>query len=180
MEMDSREKVVEKLSGIIKSGHTPCRKLMQYDREFGIKFANCFMHACYNLTNEQLSRNFSIQDAKGFTGFWSNDKSQILNNFISFMQETGLKITECHPSQILKQNQWEIAYYLTTDFDSADLLSGDYHFALKEENDFWTAKRGFHGTVDYFDYLPKKIHRISGDYILQGTFVITNPYAPEN
>lgn len=54
----------------------------------------------------------------------------------------------------------------------------DYHFILKEKDGKWSEKRGFSSEINIIDNPPVAYeHNRESLYLLQGYYLITNPYA---
>lgn len=166
---------INKLSNIVKMGYVPQRGFEQYSIQ-SCRLVNCFEHACFNLTNSQLSI-FDKNDQNAFVLDMdlSND-NLIIKSMMGFVRATGLEIEPCLPKVNLKSNQWQVAFYLT---EPCDFDDRDFHFLLKEKDETWSAKNGFSDIVSNYNKLETYLPTFPSYYHLKGTFAITNPYAKE-
>lgn len=165
---------IRKLQKIIKQGHVPNRGLEPYIKTYAL--ANCFEHACFNLSNLQLKYGHIKEcDTYDFSHFHSPEKDETFEKFANYLKETGLNIEKCSKNKILKSNQWIIALY----FEPLYPVCKDYHFLLKEKDGTWSGKVGFSKNIETFENLPKEMDN-NCFYELYDTFCITNPYAKED
>ncbi len=179
MNLEKKQTVINKLSCIVKSGHLPCRGNASYPLGEARRLANCLVHACFNLSNKELLSTFNIDDARNLYPFPTSTPNQILDDIISVLKATGLEVRKYNSGEILRNNEWRVAFYLT-EITEENHGEFDYHFLLQEKNGLWTDKRGSRRIPDCRDYLPTKIYSLYSDYYLKELLVLTNPYAPEN
>lgn len=164
---------IRKLQKIIKQGHIPCRGEESYTKTY--KLANCFEHACFNLSNLQLKYSLKEADTNDFSHFQSYNKDKAFDQITNYLKETGLQIERCSQNKILKSNQWIVAIY----FEPLYPVCKDYHFLLKEKDGTWSGKVGFSEKIETFKTLPIKMDN-NCFYEFYDTFCLTNPFAEEN
>ena len=169
-----RKQTLLKLNKIFKAGYIPSRnKKEDYASKDNMfkKITNCFEHACFNLTNEQL-KHF---DKKDFENFFclpnlkntELSREEIYNIVKHSITSTGLKVKSAEEE--LKPNEWKVAMY----FSEHEI---DLHFLLQEKDGSWSGKFGELEKVDRFQILPLKIYRTHTEYTLYKVFAIVNPY----
>lgn len=174
---------IEETLGIIKSfvknGHTPKRGDEQYQSSGN--FVNCFEHALLNFTNEQLEMLDCGYTTENLFGCLLNvdvanlrvQSKNVEINMFAFICEIGLK-AEIEKVQKLKlaKNQWRIARYHAPNA---------WHFILQEPNGEWSSKEGWTQRVRHLTELVHCYEAGSIDYpfsyLLQQSYIITNPYA---
>ena len=99
---------IRKLQKIIKQGHVPNRGLEPYIKTYAL--ANCFEHACFNLSNLQLKYGHIKEcDTYDFSHFRSPEKDETFEKFANYLKETGLNIEKCSKNKILK---WSVRNFL--------------------------------------------------------------------
>ncbi len=174
--MNKAKKTILKLRKIFQEGYLPSRYDDEYifvaylDKDLA-EITNCFEHACFNLTNDQLE-NFDKDD---FENFFSMpklqnpdlSKSETFKTIIKQIKETGLKVGEMKENP--KKNEWNVAMYFSDD----DI---DVHFLIQEQDGHWTGKVGKSPKVDNFSILPLNVSGVFSDYTLFKVFSIENPY----
>ncbi len=178
-----KNKTIKILQEIVKSGYIPkrCQQSYNYITKLGLpaySLANCFSHACFNLTNEMFDKYSFDEDMKKsinhFYEFPFDSNECISNKMIKLINDTGLKITPSKPNAILKDNEWMVALYF-----SKEGLFKDFHLLLKEKDDTWTSKEGATQKFYTLNELPKKYKNDWFKYKLYKTYKIENPYAIE-
>lgn len=168
---------IKKLSKIVKMGYVPQRGFEKYTLENSL-VANCFEHACFNLTNRLLAT-FDKHDRFAFgLGMDFPNGDVVKQRMLDFVKATGLEIEPCAPDIDLKPNQWQVAFYLT-EFCDTDFGDKDFHVLLQEKDKTWSAKEGFSNFVSNYNKLEGYLPWFPDDYILIETYAITNPYAKE-
>ena len=170
-----------KLQQIFKLGYVPSRGGQSYRiAENGIiknyaSIPNCFAHACFNLTNEQLAR-FNEADFRAFRGFVQSVfhmNNYIAKDLFDFVKECGLKVQRSNGKLPKYSNEWKVALYFGT-----ERFKKDYHFLLLEKDGTWSSKIGCESEIKYFDFPPKELMcNYEYPYQLYGIFKITNPFA---
>jgi len=176
--------LIKKLNKLFKKGYLPSRHNVSYNGQYTKgeqieNLTNCFTHACFNITNEDLKRmNITKENASWIqirTVLYDDfflDEEETAKSLFSYVRETGLEVEEDNDNSILKKNEWRVALYFRYPlFDN-----GDYHFLLQERDGSWTEKVGTSPTVSSLPSLPQKLHGFNG-YDLYKTYKITNPYA---
>ena len=182
--MIAKKKAILKLKDIILSGHVPARELEEYTYTTSYnqkvsKMVNCFGHAVFNLTNEELEKiYFTEKEGHIFGDIWCDTfipTEFVENQLLKIIKKTGLTIATLPPvikpneKLRLKNNQWRVTLYI----DCSDKLGKDFHFFLQEKNHSWTAKQGYSDKIEHFEKLPKQYN----DYDYYKSYIITNPYA---
>ncbi len=186
----NREPVIKSLNVILKKGYLPSR-----GREFYGPYTcrmNCLGHSVFNLTNflidvfdqETLKNGLSEYDyffTNVFGGFNENNLEIERKRMFNFIEKTGLKVEIEKVGQILKPNQYKIAFYATDNFNKKrNGGGGDFHFILQEKDGFWSSKAG-NGEVEFLPKLEKTLpHNAETRYQLEDVLVVTNPYADCN
>lgn len=176
-----REPFVKKLNEIVRIGNVRNRG----DQEYGVLggLVNCFEHACFNLTNEQIIslglNEFKYSFVNPFGGFDDSSALTAKEEMVEFLQQTGLEVEDEKTPKILKENQYRVALYFSEGFTKSN-RGKDFHLLVQEADGSWSGKRGSDSDiVDHFDKLEESLpHDISNRYILDSVMVITNPYAP--
>ena len=182
-----------KLKKLVKLGYVPSRGAESYsfvNQKSGEPFylsANCFEHACFNLTNQQMQElKIGYHDAISFADHVSFFSSvyDIEESLTKFIRSTGLKIREINNFEpiinfpaLLKNNEWKVALYFCKNGSFKD-----FHFFLQEKNGTWSSKYGFKNVLEFFDNLPGEYvvdNEYNDIYHYHNTYLITNPYAPE-
>lgn len=183
-----------KLNKIVSLGHLPARGNERYDIMHPIynekngylvncygDLINCFAHACFNLSNEQILRNnIDTLDMINFSQFVSNRDAtdrEIEENLSSFVNATGLRMRTCNPEGLMKSNEWKVALYLCKQPDLRD-----FHFFLQERDGSWSSKYGYNASE--LSSLPQLedtyVAPIFHDkYHYYKTFAIENPFVRE-
>ena len=180
-------KTILKLKKIFMLGYCPQRSgesysfVNPYTNINYYKQINCFAHACFNLTNNQITSNcFEKIDISSFKNliddYWETNES-IANKLFDFVKKTGLKIEECSDGEKLEENQWKVALY----FCDGPFFR-DFHFLLKEKDGRWSSKYGNEDVLEFFNERPKEfvVEKYDDHYKFYGTYKITNPYAGKN
>jgi hypothetical protein len=182
-EFDKREIVISKLKKIITSGHTPSRSHNTYGIIPSFS-SNCFIHACFNLTDEQLQSfngNEMFEIMKHINGSKPSTDKEIKNNLFSVVKATGLNIESTEKDYSCNNNQWVVAFYLGARKYSLEPgkrpVYEDYHFMLKEKSGEWSEKQGTSTEINIIDNPPISYKSNENVYLLQGFYLITNPYA---
>ena len=180
-EKDKKEIIIDKLKQIVTSGHIPSRFHKNYD--FNSAFiSNCFIHACFNLTDEQLQYfdENKLCEIKKHINHYSTDE-EIKESLFSVVKATGLKIVRTNENHPCNNNQWIVAFYLGAIRYSLELgvrpVYEDYHFMLKERDGGWSEKCGTLSEINITENPPISYESNGNVYILQGYYLITNPYA---
>lgn len=166
-----RQAIIKKLNMIYKKGYMPEREKEKYS-ELHAEVVNCFGHACFNLSNndldefkcyfDELKDFFRKFEVIGIQNYFKEAKNRI--------QQVGLKIEQSSLKEPIKKNQWKIAYYVMYD---PSISSSDLHFMIQSQDGKWISKMGKHTELEVFNKLPNVFHR---DYELCGIYKITNPY----
>lgn len=183
MEQDnSREHLLRKLHKVFKDGYRPTRGNETYfaddtydaeSRTFLVDRVNCFGHS-FNLRNQQFN-DYGFKSYKLY-GHFDSDKlkqpASFAQDFLDFVKETGLLVTECDPYEPINDfKSWKIALYFAPK---------DFHVLLEDAPQKWSSKLGFGGGVAWRPKLPLKYHIARQDYDFYNTYQITNPNADEN
>lgn len=161
-----------KLKKIFRLGYLPNRGKEQYSFvSNSANVTNCFEHACFNLTNEQL-KDFNENDLKNFFALpvLANvdlSREEMFDAVKKEIAKTGLKVKKT--AENLKENEWNVAMY----FSNYDI---DVHFLLQEKNGGWSGKFGQSQKTDHYSFLPLKLVGVLTDYKLYKVFTIENPY----
>ena len=176
-----KDTTILKLNKIFKNGYLPSRdknekyNYIAFSGKNLAKITNCFEHACFNLTNEQLE-NFDLSDLKNFFSLpkLSNDELSQEDMFEvvkDAIASTGLKVKKMQEQP--NNKSWNVAMYFS-DYDI------DLHFLLQEKDGTWSGKFGESDIVDHFNILPLKIIGTNVDYHLYKVFTIENPYIKDD
>ena len=173
----SKYPTILKLQQVFKMGYTPSRGKESYSEIKYFYIPNCFAHACFNLTNQQLS-NFKEADKHAFRGFVQSilqlDK-YIAKDLFDFVKLCGLKVQKSNRSLPKHDNEWKVAIYF-----GSERLKKDYHFLLQEKDGSWSGKHGETDQVTFYPEAPKYLdYNFEFPYKLYGIYKITNPYAPK-
>lgn len=165
-------KTIKKVEQIFKLGHVPCRGNEHYGKTFML--ANCFEHACINLSDKQIEE-FGItdKDSTEFGNFFRFTKDSTAEQMLKTLANFGLKVEKCPPEKIVEKNQWLIALY----FECFYQINKDFHLLIREPNGTWTGKVGYTPECHSFDNLPNVVDSDIRFYELFNTYCITNPYA---
>ena len=163
--------MIKKLNMIYKKGYLPARERKRYS-ELHAKAVNCFGHACFNLSNNDLKKLEPYLDELKdfFRNFDGCGLRNYLNEAETRIKKVGLKIESSSIDEHMQKNQWKIAYYIMNNAS----LGNDIHFMIQGKNGKWTSKAGSLPNIQVFDKLPKIYN---DDYSLVGIYKITNPYA---
>lgn len=177
-------KTILKLKKFFMLGYCPDRKgesysfVNPYSKMNYYKHINCFAHACFNLTNQQITENCLEQiDTDSFKflieDYWETDQS-IFNRLASFIKKTGLKIEKCTDDEGLEDNQWRVALYFCNGY-----FFRDFHFLLNEKDGSWSGKYGTEDVLEFFDKRPEEYvsEKFKDVYKYYGSYKITNPFA---
>ncbi len=162
--------LIKKLNMIYKKGYLPAREKSRYS-ELHANAVNCFGHACFNLSNNDLKKLEPYLDELKlfFRNFGSRGIRNYFNEAAERINKVGLKIERSSLSEQIQKNQWKIAYYLMHD----EFIGNDVHFMIQGKNGKWTSKLGSTKTIQVFDKLPETYN---DNYSLMGIYKITNPY----
>ena len=181
---ENEEGTILKLNKIFKLHHyVPARGSQSYSEKHNGGFCfsnivNCFAHACFNLTNDQLN-DFSTLECQCYFGhkidYLEQPTKEIKANLFYFIKDTGLTVRRTFKSAKLKENQWLVALYFGIYL--FDGKNQDFHFLLKEKDGTWSGKIGTTQKVEYYKIPPKDfVSTCNYKYKLDGFYVITNPY----
>ena len=167
-----KTKATLKIKKIFKKGYLPARNYKPYSKH-SQEIANCFEHAIFNLTEEDL-KHFSITDQEKFFSIpeLKDDtlsREEIFDIIKKNISKTGLKIK---PVQEGKKNAWNVAMYFSED-------EIDFHFLRQEEDGFWTGKFGRKETVEKYRILPLTIQTDLLKYSLYKVFSVESPFTKE-
>lgn len=181
--MNPKDSAINKLNKIVKSGHIPSHSSKTYNPRTTF-VSNCFIHACFNLSDKQLYR-FDENEATEIMKHINYDKcstgEEIKDSLFSIIKKSGLSIERVGRNHICKANQWIVAFYLIASKYSLQQgvrrIYDDYHFMLKEKDGKWSEKRGGSPEINIIDKQPITIPNYHSQYVLQGYYLITNPYA---
>ena len=169
----AKKRLVKKLNRIFSLGYIPSRENQSYKFKLnnGLKtgdLINCFFHACFNLTNNQIKKfKISFEEADVLWHYYPTEKGvdrNYISTLVKFIESTGLSINECKQNTKMNYNQWKIAYYYNNQ-------NFDFHFMLQEKDGKWSSKLGSSRNLEYFEEAPKEYHK---DYKLEGFYAITN------
>lgn len=180
-------KTILKLKKVFMLGYCPERKgesytfVNPYSKAGYYEHINCFAHACFNLTNQQITENCLDKiDALSFRNliedFFESDSS-IATRLKNFIRKTGLEIEECSDEEELAENQWRVALYFCNGF-----FFRDFHFILNEKDGCWSSKYGNENVLEFFETRPDKYiaEKYNDSYKYYRSYKITNPYAGKN
>ena len=181
--MKMKRALIKKLRTIVSMGYVPHRELENYfyttqSNQDVCSIVNCFGHACFNLTNEQIEQ-LGINESHGqFFGTFASEETTpdigLERQVVNFVKKTGLEIRPISKYEGgLDNNQWKVAMYI--DHSGLGLFAKDFHFFRQEKDGTWTHKMGYFSNVEQKDFPGEKYQR----YDYYKTFVITNPYARE-
>ncbi len=186
--LDNRTILVKKIGEVVKLGYFPTRGHEKYTFRFvnggqeQIKdYINCFAHAFFNFSNEEL-RDLFVENGEVKTEllneFWDfgidrNNVDESLERLISgLVRSTGLKAEKCTEVTECGKNQWKVGVYYR---EPRNGKSSDFHFLRWEEDSFcWSSKNGDESRVDSFYELPYIYRK---DYKLIAVYMVTNEYA---
>lgn len=108
--MSLKEQTISKLNKIIMSGHIPSRSYKTYNPRTTF-VSNCFIHACFNLTDEQLYL-FGENEADEIMRHINYDKlstdEEIKDSLFSVVKNSGLCIERVGKNHPCKDNQWVV------------------------------------------------------------------------
>ena len=163
-----------KLNEIFSRGYLPRRGREEYKLVKGIDTAeitNCFEHACFNLTNRQLT-NFNSFDLDNFFSLPAladadMTKEEMFDGVVNAIERTGLKVKPMKDN--LAKNEWNVAMYVSQ-------YNIDVHFLLQEKDGSWSGKFGQSKKVDRYSFLPLKIEGAFEAYNLYKILTLENPY----
>ncbi len=185
--MKERRSLIKDISTIFALGYVPSRGDESYlyktkSHTTTASLCNCFGHACFNLTNQQLDDlNIYDSDIIALQGYCGADlsiktKSEITKHLFKIVKDAGLIVKPCTKESILKNNQWKVALY----FDELSIYNKtylrDFHFLKQEKDGSWSSKIGYRPEVKKVETLPKQYDYY---YSLYGVYSITNPNAKE-
>lgn len=178
----ARKSLIGKIKPIIKQGHMPCRGKMPYPVYFEElnKNVNCFEAAFLNFTNSQLLKiNIDFVESLVLGGQYAWARAETTDemecDIAEFLEDCGLQVSECPQNAILKNNQWKVALFLSTQWQT----TGSYHCLLQEKDGSWSAKDGFSGKEHFYDKLEERIRCCDDVFDFLKTFAVTNPYVKE-
>ncbi|MBE7074170.1 MAG: hypothetical protein E7379_03675 [Clostridiales bacterium] len=183
----AKEGTILKLKKVFSMGYVPSRGAQSYSfvsqisKDYYFFHANCFSHACLNLTNELIdSANLSFYDSLNFSlgNIFSSTDAEY--EFTSFLQQIGLTTKFVNNDDLindfpcfLNENQWIVALYFCEN-------SNDFHFFLQEKDGSWSGKYSYKNIVEHFDELPccYTAPNVQKDkYYFINKYLITNPHA---
>lgn len=191
--MKDKEKTILKLKSAFDLGYYPSRFDESYvattaDNYKIYDLINCMSHACFNLTNDILSKiHFNYHDTLVFGDFYYmeddcmddncvedyyvEDECSVIeksvNMMVDFVKKVGLQIQPSNTLNLQQPNEWNIALYLN---------SYDYHFLLQEKSKIWSSKFGKNKDLEFFNELPNPYkHAFLPEYKLHGIYTIANP-----
>ena len=174
-----------KIAKIFKLGYIPSRENQTYSTickstgESYSRQANCFEHACLNLTNQQLKK-LSLGDEAGdlfdIHSYDYEDTTSMQETFVDRLKLFGLIAESCPADYTPKnKNQWKVALYFGYSRFCGDT---DFHLLKQEKDGSWSSKIGWSDDVEILPSLPEKYIPPHGtEYVLYNTYIITNPYA---
>lgn len=182
-EMKAKRALLKKLKTVVSMGHTPRRQMENYffttqANQDICSCVNCFAHACFNLSNEEIEK-LGITESQGqFFGTFNSDFTTpdegLERQVVSFVEKTGLEMKPLlKQSETLNRNQWKVAMYI--DHSGLSLFGKDFHFFLQEQDGSWSHKRGYFSNVERKEIIGERYQK----YDYYKTYVITNPYARE-
>ena len=103
------------------------------------------------------------------------------DSLFSVVKATGLNIERIGKNHLCNNNQWIVAFYLGARRYSLELgvrrVYEDYHFMLKERDGGWSEKCGTSSEINITKNPPISYESNGNVYMLQGYYLITNPYA---
>ena len=161
-----------KLQKLVKMGHLPSHYGQSYKDCKQFYIPNCFAHACFNLTNEQIET-LTKADYNAFRGFIQSvfhaDK-YIAKDLMEFVKQCGLKVNKTNSSLPKHDNEWKVALYF-----GSERFKKDFHFLLLEKDGTWSAKHGETDKVTYYNEAPKFLdYNYEYPLKLYGIYKITN------
>ncbi|MBQ8444590.1 MAG: hypothetical protein IJX25_04485 [Clostridia bacterium] len=175
MKINEKYPTILKLQQIFKLGYLPSRGNQSYKECRQYAIPNCFAHACFNLTNEQLEK-FNKADFGAFRGFIQSifhANRHITADLFDFVRECGLKVTKSNSRIPSRDNEWKVALYF-----GRERFTKDYHFLLQEKDGSWSGKIGSEMELNHYPTLPKQVQcNFEYPYTLYGVYKITNPFA---
>ena len=186
--MEKHKPIIKRISEIFELGYVPCRG----DESYFYKtkklsktgdLLNCFGHAVFNFTNEQLDSlnlcNSEIFELQGYTGhdLDKKDKQEIADHFCGIIKDAGLLVTACSADATMKFNQWKVALYFDKFTINNKSYIRDFHFLRQEKDGTWSGKSGYRPEVKKIDKLPQNYDYY---YTLFEVYSITNPHAKED
>ncbi len=169
--------VIKSINKVLRLGN-PFRGTQKYIYH-NHSYVNCFCHACFNFSNDDIENFLSDCPTKIYGNFFIGTGEQTIKptkqHMVDFIKSTGLKIEKCKKNTILKPNQYKVALFFAVSKHSPHR---DFHFLRQEPNGQWTGKNGFRSNkVEIFETLPKTLpYTGNNPYKLNEVFVITNPY----
>ena len=177
-----REPIIKRIGEIVRLGYVRERGDEGYGDLGGS--VNCFVHACFNLTNEQIVSlgldEFKYMFVSPFGGFEDSSVLAAKEEMMDFVRQTGLEIEDELVPKVLKENQYRVALYFSRGFIE-NMGGKDFHFLVQEKDGSWSGKCGsMTHHVDHFDKLEESLpHGPGNRYMLDSVMIVTNPYAPE-
>lgn len=179
--MKIKRNLIKKLRNIVSLGHVPNRELENYfyitqNNEDVCMCINCFAHACFNLSNEDIEM-LGITEKHGqffgnFNGFFTTPDEGLERQIVDFVEKTGLQMRPVlKHDEALNRNQWKVAMYI----DHMNWFGKDFHFFLQEKDGSWSHKQGYSSNVQKKETIGEKHQQ----YDYYKTFIITNPFARE-
>ncbi len=172
---EEKVKTSKKIHALVKNGFLPNRGKEPYSGP-AIMLANCFEHACFNFTNQQLVENVSDEGSYLFGEISPFPTNTFFNQISKVIVDVGLTFKPCEINDILERNEWKVAIYFS---------NFDFHFLKQEEDKSWSGKNGWVGSLELYEDLPNQIFRYNapkGDssYKLFGLYSLKNPNAKED
>lgn len=184
----NNSKTILKLKKVFNMGYVPQRGYQLYyyvgqEKNYCIN-ANCFAHACLNLTNQQIKEmGLDLDDSFAFALLPAPTTAQETEaKFIEFLDKIGLSVSRLNSNDIrnefpgfLENNEWIVALYFCENKGFKD-----FHFFLQEKDGTWSGKYGYKNIVEHLDELPYKYTSPSPEkdtYYFVNKYVISNPHA---
>lgn len=163
------EILIKKINVIYKKGYMPAREKENYG-ELYAKSVNCFGHACFNLSNEDLKKiDEYMPELREFFRSFNCGIGNYFKEARNRIKKVGLNIESSSSAEKIAKNQWKIAYYQMYD----EFFGSDVHFIIQGKDGKWYSKIGSNEEVEVFNRLPKVFNK---KYDLMGVYKITNPY----
>ena len=183
--MKKRVPIIKRIGKIFELGYVPSRgdETYYFKTQNSIMTGhifNCFAHACFNLTNEQIDELNLYEDEIFHMQGYNRDilgtleKKEVAEHFFGLIKDAGLIVEPCLEETILNNNQWKIALYFDEIEFGKDRRLRDFHFLLQEKDGTWSGKAGYTPRVKTVETLPEELDFY---YKFYECYSITNPYA---
>jgi len=192
MNQEKTKYILNILYKIYKDGYRPARKNESYNVKLKNGFyagsmINCMGHI-FNLRNKQFN-DYKIEPYNVFDFFGEvctepyfmdflkyNNKEKNAQLMLDFIKETGLKVAECAPDEMITDfKSWKIALYFS---------KNDFHYLIEDVPGHWSGKDGDTNIVEFLksEASPKKYchTKTKSSYELYCSYKITNKNANEN